>query len=55
MLSDTSFAERITYHTMLQDTTVQLIFGNNMILNTPFIADWKAIMELKQQLIYKNN
>ena len=55
ILAATDFSVQITYHTTLQATPVQLIFGRDMILNTPFIADWKDIRLLKQKIIYNNN
>ena len=39
---------------MLQATHVQLVFGSDMILNTPSIADWGGISIFKQQLKDKN-
>ena len=48
ILSDMDFAVCIMYHTTLQSTPVQVVFGCNMILNTPFIADWVAIRKHKQ-------
>ena len=33
----------------------QLMFGHDMIFNTPFIADWGDIRQHKQKLIDKNN
>ena len=53
ILSDTSFAVHNTYHTMLQATPVQLVSGFDVMLNTPFIADWGDISRRKQQLIDK--
>ena len=44
-----------TYHTMLQATSVKLVFGCNMILNNPFIADWETIMRCKKQLTDNKN
>ena len=49
------FATRATFHTTLQATPMQLVFGRDAILNTKFEADWKFIKEHKQQLIKKNN
>jgi len=54
-LSAAAFAMRATYHTTLQATPGQLVFGRDMILNTPYIADWTAIKARKQDLIRKNN
>ena len=55
ILAATDFAVQITYHTNLQATPGQLIFGFDMILNTPFIEDWEAIMLHKKKIIDKNN
>jgi hypothetical protein len=55
ILSATAFALRSTYHTTLQATPGQLVFGRDMILNIKHIANWKAIKERKQQIIQKNN
>ena len=54
-LSATVLAVRGTYHTMLQATPCQVVFGNGMILNTPFIADWEAISLRKQKIIETTN
>ena len=43
------------YHTMLQATPVQLVFGCELILNNPFIEYLEYIRRLNQQLIDKNN
>ena len=40
---------------MLQSMPVQLVFERDITLNTPFVADWKAIRRCKQCLIDKNN
>ena len=42
------------FHTTLQATTIQLVFGRDMILNTQFIPDWEDIRRRKQ-LIDKND
>ena len=39
ILEATDFEIRSTHHTTLQATPGQLIFGRDMILNTPFIVD----------------
>ena len=49
------FAVRATYHTTLQATTAQLVFGRNAILNIKFDANWNLIRRQKQRLIDKNN
>ena len=55
ILSATAFAVRSTYHTTLQATPGQLVFGRDMILNIQHTANWKAIKDRKQQIIKKNN
>ena len=49
------FATRATYHTTLQATPPQLVFGRDAILNTKFEADWNFIRQRKQKLILTNN
>ena len=39
ILAATNFAVRSTYHTTLQSTPGHLVFGCDMILNNPIIAE----------------
>lgn len=55
ILAATMFAVRATYHTTLQATPSQLVFGRDAILNTRFEANWNLIRRNKQRLIKKNN
>jgi hypothetical protein len=55
ILAATMFAVRATYHTTMQATPAQLVFGRDAILNTKFEANWAFIKERKQKLIIKNN
>ena len=55
ILAATMFAMRATYHTMLQATSTQLVFGQDAILNSTFEANWKYIKDCKQKLIDQNN
>ena len=55
ILSATAFAVRSTYHTTLQATPGQLVFGRDLIFNIKHEANWKAINERKQRIIAKNN
>ena len=55
ILADTDFAVQSTYHTTLQATPGQLVFGRAMILNTPFIADREDSRLFKKKIIDKNN
>ena len=42
------------HHTRLQGTPIHMLFGPNMILNTPLISYWEAIGRCKQELIDEN-
>ena len=46
---------RATYHTTLQATPAQLVFGRDAILNVQFDANWALIQQRKKQIIHKNN
>jgi hypothetical protein len=54
ILAAVMFAMRATYHTTLQATPSQLVFGRDAILNTRFQADWHLIRNNKQRMIRKN-
>ena len=49
------FAVRATYHTTLQATPMQCVFGRDAILNIPFAVNWERIKEEKQKKIKENN
>ena len=55
ILADNYVGLQSTYHTTLQATPAQLMFGHDTILNNPFFTDWEAIRIPKQKLIDKNN
>ena len=55
ILSATAFAIRSTYHTTLQKSPGQLVFGRDMIFNIKHAANWKIIQANKEQKIAKNN
>jgi hypothetical protein len=50
-----AFALRSMYHTPLQSTPGQLVFGRDMVFNIQHLTDWTAIKAHKQQIICKNN
>ena len=50
-LSAAAFAIRATYHTTLQATPAQLVFGRDMILPIAVEANWDLIKHRKQQEI----
>ena len=55
ILSVTAFAVRSTFHTTLQSTPGQLVFGRDMIFNIQHIANWEYIKQRKQKIINLNN
>jgi len=55
ILSAAMFALRATYHTTLQATPIQLVFGRDAMLNVQFQADWQIIRQMKQSKIHQNN
>ena len=55
ILSATAFAVRSTFHTTLQTTPGQLVFGRDMIFNIFHTANWEYIKQRKQQIINLNN
>ena len=49
------FAVRATYHTPLQASPMQLVFGLDNILNFKHVSDWEHIRQRKQLRINHNN
>ena len=54
ILASTMFAVRATYHTTLQASPMQLVFGRDAILNIKHVADWEHIRQRKQLRINHN-
>jgi hypothetical protein len=54
-LSDAAWAIHSTYHTVLKASPGAAIFGQNMLFDIPFIADWQKTGELRQRLTDLNN
>jgi hypothetical protein len=46
--SDAAWAIRSTYHTVLKAFPGAAIFGQDVLFDIPFIADWKKIGEHRQ-------
>ena len=55
ILAANIFAVRATYHTTLQESLMQLVFGRDAILNSKHVADWEHIRQRKQEWINHNN
>ncbi len=49
-LADAAWAICSTHHTVLKASPGAAIFGHDMLLDIPFIADWKTIGEHRQRL-----
>ncbi len=54
-LSDAAWAVCSTYHTVLKASPGAAIFGRDMLLDIPFIANWQKIGERRQKLTDLNN
>jgi hypothetical protein len=54
-LSDTAWAVCSTYHTVLESSPGAAIFGQDMLFDISFIADWHKIREHRQRLTDLNN
>ena len=54
-LSATAFAIRSTYHTTLEATPAQLVFGRDMLLPVKFEANWAQLKMKRQQEMLRNN
>ncbi len=54
-LSDAPWAVCSTYHTVLRASPGAAIFGQDMLFDIPFIADWQKIGEHRQRLTDLNN
>ena len=48
ILSATIFVVHTTYHTTLQASPMQLVFGRDAIFNIKHVADWEHIRQRKQ-------
>jgi hypothetical protein len=53
-LADVAWAICSTYHTVLKASPGAGIFGCDMLIDIPFIADWKTIGENRQKLTDHN-
>ncbi len=48
ILSDAAWAVPSTYHTVLNASLGAAIFGQDMLFDIPFIADWQKIGKNRQ-------
>jgi hypothetical protein len=55
LLSDAAWAVCSTYHTVLKASPGAAIFGQDMLFDILFIADWQKIGEYRQQLTDLSN
>ncbi len=54
-LSDATWAVCSTYHTVLKASPDAAIFGQDMLFDIPFIADWQKNGEYRQRLTDLSN
>jgi len=55
ILADAAWAIRSTYHTVLDATPGQIVFGRDMVLPIQFKADWARILRRRQDAVTVNN
>jgi hypothetical protein len=55
ILSSVGWAIRASYHSTLQATPAQLVFGRDMLFNLKKVINWKAITENKRKQIARDN
>ncbi len=53
ILAATMFAVRATFHTTLQASPTQLVFGRDVILNIAHITDWEHIRQISKNISMK--
>ena len=49
------WAVRSTHHTVLKSSPGAAIFGRDMLFDLPYIADWTAIGQRRQQIANQTN
>ena len=54
-LSAASYGIRSTYHTTLQTSPVQLVFGRDFLLPVKYEADWERIRQNRQKEMARSN
>ena len=54
-LSAAAFAIRSTYHTTLEATPAQLVYGRDMLLPVQFRANWNRLKSKRQETMNRNN
>jgi len=55
LLASVAWAVRSTYHTTLEATPGQLVFGRDMVFDVEHQANWENIRRRKQRIINKSN
>jgi hypothetical protein len=54
-LDNAAWAICSTYHMVLKASPGAVIFGQDMLFDIPFVADWRKIGEQKQSLTDRGN
>ncbi len=54
-IDNEAWAIRSTYHTVLKASQGAAIFGRDMLLNIPFVADWTQIGDYRQNQTDRSN
>jgi hypothetical protein len=54
-LDNAAWAIGSTYHTVLKASPGAVVFGQDMLFDIPFVADWRKIGEQRQSLTNRGN
>jgi hypothetical protein len=54
-LSSAAYAIHITFHTTLEATPGQLVFGRDMVPSITFMANWGTMEQQRQKEMARNN
>jgi hypothetical protein len=54
-LDNAAWAIRSTYHTVIKASPGAAIFGQDMLFDIPFVADWRKIGQRRQSLTDRGN
>ncbi len=54
-IDNAAWAIRSTYHTVLKVSPGAAIFGQDMLFDIPFVADWKQIGDYRQHQTDRSN
>lgn len=54
LLQSVAWGLQSTFYTALQNTTGQLVFGRDMVINTTYLANWRYLKQRRQGIVHDN-